>query len=67
VARDRNRSVVRRSGVVERPLRVSKGILGTFSFDRNGDTTAGAITIYRILGGEPTIADVITPPPSLVR
>ena len=31
--------------------RVKNGILGTFSIDRNGDTTAGAITIYRITRG----------------
>ena len=37
------------------------GILGSFSFDRNGDTTAGAITIYRIVSGKPTILSV--PPP----
>jgi len=47
--------------------RVSNGILGSFSFDRNGDTTAGAVTIYRIVRGKPTVFRVITPPPSLVR
>jgi branched-chain amino acid transport system substrate-binding protein len=47
--------------------RVTNGILGSFSFDRNGDTTAGAITIYRIVGGKPTVFAVITPSPSLVR
>src|SRR6266567_2776317 len=31
--------------------KVANGILGSFSFDRNGDTTAGAVTIYRIVGG----------------
>jgi branched-chain amino acid transport system substrate-binding protein len=46
---------------------VANGILGSFSFDRNGDTTAGAVTIYRIVGGKPTIFTVITPPPSLLR
>jgi ABC-type branched-subunit amino acid transport system substrate-binding protein len=33
--------------------KVSQGILGAFSIDRNGDTTAGAVTIYRIVGGTP--------------
>jgi branched-chain amino acid transport system substrate-binding protein len=47
--------------------KVPNGILGNFSFDRNGDTTAGAITIYRIVGGKPTIFTVLTPQPSLVR
>jgi branched-chain amino acid transport system substrate-binding protein len=47
--------------------RVSNGILGSFSIDRNGDTTAGAVTIYRIVGGSPRVVDVITPPANLVR
>jgi branched-chain amino acid transport system substrate-binding protein len=47
--------------------KVMNGILGSFSFDRNGDTTAGAVTIYRVVGGKPTVFTVITPPPSLVR
>jgi branched-chain amino acid transport system substrate-binding protein len=47
--------------------KVTNGILGSFSFDRNGDTTAGAVTIYRIVDGKPTVFSVITPPPSLVR
>jgi branched-chain amino acid transport system substrate-binding protein len=47
--------------------RVTNGILGNFSFDRNGDTTAGAITIYQIAGGKPTVFRVITPPASLLR
>jgi DNA-binding SARP family transcriptional activator/ABC-type branched-subunit amino acid transport system substrate-binding protein/streptogramin lyase len=46
--------------------RVSNGILGSFSFDRNGDTTAGAVTIYRIVHGKPTVMTVITPPRSLL-
>jgi branched-chain amino acid transport system substrate-binding protein len=47
--------------------KVTNGILGSFSFDRNGDTTAGAVTIYRIVRGKPTVYAVITPRPSLVR
>src|SRR5213079_878584 len=53
------------SNVLE--ARVKNGILGSFSFDRNGDTTAGAVTIYRVAGGKPRIFKVITPSPSLVR
>lgn len=47
--------------------RVQDGILGTFSFDRNGDATAGAVTIFRVEKGKETVFAVITPPPSLVR
>jgi branched-chain amino acid transport system substrate-binding protein len=47
--------------------KVTKGILGSFSFDRNGDTTAGAITIFRVVRGKPTVFSVITPRSSLVR
>jgi len=47
--------------------KVRNGILGTFSFDHNGDATSTAVTIYRIVGGKPTIFMVITPSPSLVR
>jgi ABC-type branched-subunit amino acid transport system substrate-binding protein len=45
----------------------TNGILGTFSFDRNGDTTAGAVTIYRIEAGKPKLDSVITPSPILIR
>ncbi|MDX6425611.1 MAG: hypothetical protein QOD52_1016 [Gaiellaceae bacterium] len=47
--------------------KVSNGILGTFSIDRNGDTTAAAISIYRIVGGVPRLLRVITPPPALIH
>jgi DNA-binding SARP family transcriptional activator/ABC-type branched-subunit amino acid transport system substrate-binding protein/DNA-binding beta-propeller fold protein YncE len=47
--------------------RITNGILGSFAFDRNGDTTADAITIYRIDKGAPRIYAVITPPPRLVH
>jgi branched-chain amino acid transport system substrate-binding protein len=47
--------------------KVSNGILGSFSFDRNGDTTAGAVTIYRVTEGKARVVAVITPPASLVR
>jgi branched-chain amino acid transport system substrate-binding protein len=47
--------------------KVTNGILGSFSFDRNGDTTAGAVTIYRIVRGSPMLVTVITPRPSLIH
>jgi DNA-binding SARP family transcriptional activator/ABC-type branched-subunit amino acid transport system substrate-binding protein/streptogramin lyase len=46
---------------------VSGGILGSFSIDRNGDTTTGGVTIYRMVRGQPTVFKVITPSPDLVR
>ena len=42
--------------------KIVNGILGSFSFDRNGDTTSGAVTIYRIVRGKPTVFKVIRPP-----
>jgi YVTN family beta-propeller protein len=45
--------------------RVENGILGSFEFDANGDTTAGGVTMYRIEEGKPQVVDVITPPQSL--
>jgi len=58
-----------RASVIEQlfKTKVKNGILGSFSIDRNGDTTAGAVTIYRIVHGKPTVFRVITPPPALVR
>jgi branched-chain amino acid transport system substrate-binding protein len=46
---------------------ITNGILGSFEFDHNGDTTAGAVTIYRITRGVSTIYKVITPPARLTR
>ncbi len=43
------------------------GILRSFSFDRNGDTTAGSVTIYRVHGGKPDLVGLITPSPALVH
>jgi ABC-type branched-subunit amino acid transport system substrate-binding protein/DNA-binding beta-propeller fold protein YncE len=47
--------------------RVENGILGTFEFDENGDTTAAGVTMYRIQNGRPRVVEVITPPTELVR
>jgi hypothetical protein len=46
---------------------VRDGILGTFSFDRNGDTTAGSVTVYRVVDGRPKLVGLITPSPALVH
>lgn len=46
--------------------KIANGILGSFTFDANGDTTAAAVTIYRIAHGAPEVFRVITlPPPRL--
>ena len=37
------------------------GILGSFHFDRAGDTTAGAVTVYRVERGKAVIWDVLQP------
>ena len=46
--------------------RIKHGILGKFELDANGDTTAGAVTMYRIQGGKERVVSTITPPRSLV-
>jgi branched-chain amino acid transport system substrate-binding protein len=46
--------------------RVHNGILGSFAITPEGDTTARAITIYRITHGKPRVSRVIEPPASLV-
>jgi branched-chain amino acid transport system substrate-binding protein len=47
--------------------KVKNGILGSFTFDRNGDTTAGSVTIYKVIQGKPAVFAVITPPARLVH
>jgi branched-chain amino acid transport system substrate-binding protein len=44
---------------------VKGGILGDFTFDDNGDTTAGGVTVYQIKGGKLTTIKVVTPAASL--
>ena len=46
---------------------VRNGILGHFSFDRKGDTTAGSVTVYRVVDGRARIVGLLTPSPALVR
>jgi ABC-type branched-subunit amino acid transport system substrate-binding protein/DNA-binding beta-propeller fold protein YncE len=47
--------------------RVENGILGSFEFDDNGDTTAAGVTMYRIQNGRPKVVAVVTPPADVVR
>jgi branched-chain amino acid transport system substrate-binding protein len=47
--------------------KVTNGILGTFSINKNGDTTSNPVTIYRIKGGKSTTFKVIVPPVSVVK
>jgi branched-chain amino acid transport system substrate-binding protein len=48
-------------------LKLTNSILGTVSFNANGDVTANPVTIYRIKGGKSTTYKVIVPPNSLVK
>jgi ABC-type branched-subunit amino acid transport system substrate-binding protein/streptogramin lyase/predicted Ser/Thr protein kinase len=48
-------------------VRVKDGILGSFEFDANGDTTSGAVTMYRIEKGKPRVHAVLTPPADLLE
>ena len=68
-----------RAGVVKElfATRVEDGILGSFTFDANGDTSLNPVSIYRVEEGGGsneimsveggTLVDVVTPDPSLVR
>jgi len=47
--------------------KVSNGIIGSFSIDKNGDVTANAVTIYLVKGGKSTFYRVIVPPAKLVK
>jgi branched-chain amino acid transport system substrate-binding protein len=47
--------------------RVTNGLLGSFSIDANGDTTANHVAIYRIVHGVPRLFRVIMPPRRLTR
>jgi branched-chain amino acid transport system substrate-binding protein len=46
--------------------RVRGGIIGSFSFDRNGDTTFNPTMIFRIRNGKGKLDRLIAPPPGLV-
>jgi branched-chain amino acid transport system substrate-binding protein len=47
--------------------KVTNGILGSFSLNKNGDTTSNPVTIYKIKSGKSTTLKVIVPPTSLVK
>jgi branched-chain amino acid transport system substrate-binding protein len=40
--------------------KVSNGIIGSFSFNKNGDTTTGTVTIFQIIDGTPHVDRVLT-------
>jgi branched-chain amino acid transport system substrate-binding protein len=62
-----------RSSVVDQLFKthVSNGILGSFSIDKNGDTTKNPVTVYKQTGsgksGTGATYKTITPPQSLVK
>jgi branched-chain amino acid transport system substrate-binding protein len=47
--------------------KVTNGILGNFTIDKNGDTSLNPVTIYQIKGGKSTTYRVIVPPQKLVK
>jgi branched-chain amino acid transport system substrate-binding protein len=49
-----------------RQTRVRGGLIGSFVFDRNGDTTLRRIFVYRIRHGQLVYVTVITPPAGLL-
>ena len=57
-----------RAGVASQLLvgKVINGILGTFSINKNGDTTSNPVTQYKVVNGASTTFTVITPPLTLV-
>ena len=57
-----------RSGVASQLLKVQirHSLVGPVSFDGDGDIVSGAVTIYKIDGGKPTVAAVIVPKSSLL-
>ncbi|HEV7640932.1 MAG TPA: hypothetical protein VGO39_08715, partial [Gaiellaceae bacterium] len=48
-------------------IKLANSILGTLSFNANGDVTSNPVTIYQIKGGKSTTYKVIVPPNSLVK
>ena len=49
-----------------RQTRVRGGLIGSFAFDRNGDTTLRRIFVYRIRHGQLVYVTAITPPAHLL-
>jgi len=58
-----------RAGVASQLLtaKVINGLLGTFSINKNGDTTSNPVTQYKVVDGKSTTFKVITPPLTLVH
>ncbi len=58
-----------RADVTKQMLKVKlrRSILGTVSFNSNGDVTANPVTIYKVKGGKSTTLKVIVPPTALVK
>ncbi|MBA3842559.1 MAG: branched-chain amino acid ABC transporter substrate-binding protein [Actinobacteria bacterium] len=48
-------------------IKLTNSILGTLSFNSNGDVTANPVTIYKVASGKSTTLKVIVPPNSLVK
>jgi ABC-type branched-subunit amino acid transport system substrate-binding protein len=48
-------------------LRFKKGILGSFRFDRSGDSTLNPVTVFRAVEGNSKFDRVVTPPHRLIR
>ena len=48
-------------------IHLKNSILGTLSFNANGDVTANPVTIYKVKGGKSTTLRVIVPPKTLVK
>jgi branched-chain amino acid transport system substrate-binding protein len=58
-----------RSDIAKQVFRIhlKNTILGTLSFNANGDVTSNPVTIYRVKSGKSTTFRVIVPPKSLVK
>jgi len=48
-------------------INLKNSILGTLSFNSNGDVTSNPVTIYKVKSGKSTTFKVIVPPKSLVK
>jgi branched-chain amino acid transport system substrate-binding protein len=48
-------------------VEITDGIVGSFSFDENGDTTLGTVSVNQIKNGEDTFVRTITPELSFVE
>jgi len=48
-------------------INLKNSILGTLSFNANGDVTSNPVTIYKVKGGKSVTLKVIVPPKTLVK